>query len=45
MLSIRNLSNGARNARRLLLNLEQSHRNKSSTPINLGVLFVPQQVS
>lgn len=31
------------NARRLAISLQQ-HRNKATTPINLGVLFVPQQV-
>ncbi|KAG5675746.1 hypothetical protein PVAND_005624 [Polypedilum vanderplanki] len=44
MLSLvnRNLIN-PRNTRRILINLQQSHRNKTSTPINLGILFVPQQ--
>lgn len=32
------------NARRIVINLQQSHRNKSSTPLNMGVMFVPQQV-
>lgn len=32
------------NARRIVLNLQQTQRQKSTTPLNLGVLFVPQQV-
>lgn len=32
------------NARRIAINLHQSQRNKSSTPLNLGIMFVPQQV-
>lgn len=46
MLSLsRNLQFGARNARRILINSQQSHRNKTTTPVNIGILFVPQQVS
>lgn len=32
------------NARRIAINLQQSHRNKATTPLNLGIMFVPQQV-
>lgn len=46
MLSLsRNLRYSARNTHRLLINLQQSQRAKSSTPINTVILFVPQQVS
>lgn len=45
MLSIsRNLRFNVRNTHRLLINLQQSQRTKSTTPINTVVLFVPQQV-
>lgn len=33
------------NARRIAISLQQSHRNKTTTPLNLGISFVPQQVS
>ena len=40
----RKLSIYSGNARRVAINLQQSHRNKTTTPLNLGVMFVPQQV-
>ncbi|CAG9798807.1 unnamed protein product [Chironomus riparius] len=43
MLSLRNINSSRFIARRILNNFEQLHRNKTTTPINLGVLFVPQQ--
>jgi hypothetical protein len=33
------------NARRIAIIMQQAHRNKASTPINLAFMFVPQQVS
>ncbi|CRL02493.1 CLUMA_CG015213, isoform A [Clunio marinus] len=39
----RKLFNYSGNARRIAINLQQSQRNKTTTPINLGIMFVPQQ--
>jgi len=44
MLALRNLHSSRLLSRRILLNLE-NQRYKGSTPINVGILFVPQQVS
>lgn len=30
--------------RRIAVNFQQSHRSKATTPLNVGILFVPQQV-
>lgn len=44
-LLVRNLSLFNGNTRRFIASLQQAQRHKATTPINLGVMFVPQQVS